>query len=265
MPIISRSLFLKKSVYAIVLGVFFLVTFFLNTGCTKKKPLLSACLTAEEKADLEYFFRFLLFENYGAFVLFGSKPLCEMNFTDTESTAAEEALQQWLESMPEDERKNWQAKLAKKAHTQPELERNLYRGYLAWEKVRKTFEMKHFIVTVDPRLGLGHYDVLLANTEQTTRILAENYDIFRKAAEREFDPNHVVLELKNRASTFWKQVFSLPNHVAKGLLFGFGLKNALLYSGSSIKGSCVSTCPVKFGTGCSVEFYDSSIWFCSRR
>ncbi len=273
--IMSPPSFLKKNVFSILFGLLFLVITFSAVACSsKKQPLLSACLTAEEKADLEYFLRLLIFENYGAFVLFGSKPLCEMNFSDTESTAAELPFQTWYASLPDDRRRELEAKTKRKTQAEPELERNLYRGWLAWEKVRKTFEMKHYILRVDPLRGQGHYAVILANIQQTALVLAENQEIFQNAAGMQFHPLQVVFELQNPESIFWKKIFSLPNHLAKGLLFGFGLRNSIFgnwhfsYSNAKVsselgehiveylKGvpSAVSTNSVKFGKGSPSNF-----------
>ena len=43
----------------------------------------------------------------------------------------------------------------------------------------------------------------------------------------DFHPFQVVFELRNPHSKFWKSVFEAKNHLAKGLLCGFGLKNSL--------------------------------------
>ncbi len=218
-------------------GFFFSVTFFSMSACNNKKQLmLSACLTAEEKKDLEYFFRFLIFENYGAFVLFGSKPLCEMHLSDLGSKEENEtAFQKWLESLPEDERAALEAKLAKKPKERIELKRNLYNGWLAWEKVGKTFNMKRYILRIAPvpvpgrshEAIPGSYQVMLADIQQTAVIMAENDTIFKNAAGMEFHPLQAVFELQNPDSVFWKNVFAVQNHLVKGLLFGFGLKNSI--------------------------------------
>ena len=219
---------------------FFLVTIFLMSAChNKKQPMLSAYLTTEEKADLEYFFRFLIFENYGAFVLFGSKPLCEMHLSDLESKEENKiAFQKWLKSLPEDEQialKTKLEKLAKKTNKQIELKRNLYSGWLAWEKVRKTFSMKRYILSIIPmsvpgrhhEIIPGSYQIIFADIQQTAIVMAENETIFRNAGEMEFHPLQTVLELQNPNSVFWNNVFSVKNHLAKGLLFGFGLRNSI--------------------------------------
>lgn len=229
--------YFKKKVPRILFGLFFLVTVFSASACnSKKQSMLSACLTAEEKADLEYFFRFLIFENYGAFVLFGSKPLCEMRFGNLESREENEAaLQKWLGSLPENERLALEAKLHKKQKEPIGYERNLYKGWLALEKARKTFDMKHYILRIKPtpvpgqshEVIPGRYQVIFADIQHTALVLAENYQVFKNASGMEFHPLKEAFELQNPDSIFWKNVFSVPNHLAKGLLFGFGLRNSI--------------------------------------
>ncbi len=229
--------FLKKSILPILFQTLFMVTIFFSTGCrSKKHPLISACLTAEEKADLECFFRFLIFENYGAFVLFGSKPLCQTHLSDEESTEIKPAFQKWVSSLPDDRRAAIEVAI-NKAHAAPEPEHNLYRGWGALEKVRRNFKMGNFIFRLTPVYFLDSdelipdtYDLTLINIQQTALVLAENYEIFKAAAGMDFDPLQAVFEAQNSDSIFWKNVFSMQNHVAKGLLFGFGIKNSIFFN-----------------------------------
>jgi hypothetical protein len=229
--------YFKKKAPRMLFGLFFLVTIFSTNACSQKKQsMLSACLTAEEKADLEYFFRFLIFENYGAFVLFGSKPLCQTNFSDLESKEENAAaFQKWVESLPENERLALEAKLQKKPKESMRCERNLYRGWLALEKARKTFDLKRYILKIKPtpvpgqnhEVIPGSYQVIFADIQHTALVLAENYQVFKNASGMEFHPLKEVFELQNPDSVFWKNIFSVPNHLAKGLLFGFGLRNSI--------------------------------------
>lgn len=219
---------LKDTFFALLSGLLFLVIICSIIGdAHKKSPRLSACLTAEEKTDLEYFFRSLIFENYGAFVLFGSKPLCNMHLKDTDSTAAEDILQQWLDSLPDDKQAEFETWSKNKKRELSKSERHLYRGWLAWEKVQKTFEMKHYLLRIAPLPGPASYELVLVNIQQTALTLAENYAIFKNAAEMDFHPLQVVFELRNPDSIFWRKVLSMPNHLSKGLLFGFGLRNSI--------------------------------------
>ncbi len=220
---------LKKKFSSPILGILlFFITVFSAVGCkNQKQPPLSSCLTKEEKADLDYFFRFLMFENYGAFVLFGNKPLCEMYIRDTEAEARDPAFEEWFDSLPQEDRIRIRALQKNKTQAEPDLDRNLYRGWLAWEKVQKSFQMKCYVLKIAPLRGSGGYEVMFIHLQETALILAEHYQIFKNATGMDFDPFQVVLECQNPDSVFWKNVFAVPNHVAKGLLFGFGLRNSI--------------------------------------
>jgi hypothetical protein len=211
-----------------LLGCIFLVIIFSSDACySKQQSSFSACLTTEEKADLEYFFRLLMFENHGAFVLFGSKPLCEMCLRDTESKDADVAFQQWFDSLSDEKRKEFKARMTNKTQQEPEFERNPYRGWLALNKVLPTFAEKRFIFRLVPLRAPGRYELILINVQQVSLILTKYYTVFKNAAGMDFNPSQIVFELQDPESIFWKKVFAVPNHVAKGLLFGFGLSNSI--------------------------------------
>ena len=228
---------LKKNVSRSLVNLCFIVILFSLSACNRdKQPVLSACLTDEERKDLEYFFRFLVFENYGAFVLFGSKPLCEMSLQDTDNTPTEADFKHRFNSMSEDDKNQFKPiikKARKRQKKTPKLKRNPYRGLLALEKVRKTFRINGYILRIVPAKAtpvsqrISHYDVMLINIQQTALLLAENYEIFKNASGMDFHPLQAVFELQNPDSVFWKNIFSMKNHIAKGLLFGFGLKNSI--------------------------------------
>jgi hypothetical protein len=191
-------------------------------------------LTDEEKKDLECILRLLIFENHGAFVLFGSKPLCEICAMDTDDTEVDELKhQQLLASMPLEERAEFESTL-KKLEAQEVREpvifaRNPYKGWLALEKVIKNLNIKKYILVIDHE---GMYGVrcdrtlILANIQRVSLVLAENYSIFREASGMDFHPLEAALGLQDPHSVFWNNVFKIDNHLAKGLLFGFGEKNS---------------------------------------
>ena len=212
----------------IIFACLLLVMFFSVSSCnSKKRQLLSACLTTEEKADLDYFFRILMFENHGVFVLFGSKPICEMFLRNTESKDADIAFQQWFDSLPEKKQAEFKARMKNKTQEEIELKRNPYRGWLALQKLLKTLKTKRFLFRIVPLRGPGRYELMLINIQHTSLVMAQNYTAFRSAARMDFNPIQVTLELQNPDSIFWKNIFSCPNHITKGLLFGFGLKNSI--------------------------------------
>src|SRR5579872_5980757 len=66
---------MKKSRSLLKLIFFISIFFVVCCGCQRDKNLLE-CLTKEEKDDLYYLFRQLIDNESGAYVLFGSKPLC---------------------------------------------------------------------------------------------------------------------------------------------------------------------------------------------
>lgn len=58
-------------------------------------------------------------------------------------------------------------------------------------------------------------------------VIEKNYAIFRNVVGEDFHPLEVVFELGNPDALFWKKVLS--DHLAQGILFGFGRKNSLHY------------------------------------
>lgn len=189
----------------------------------------------KEKKDLEYLLRLLIFENHGAFVLFGSKPLCEVCVMDTDDTEVDELQhQQLLASMSSEERIEYEQtlkKLEEKKRGQEEtlFERNPYKGWLALEKVIEKLNIKKYILVIDHEGMYGvrcNRTLIFANIQRVALVLAENYSIFRETSGMDFHPLEMALELKNPHSVFWNNVFKIDNHLAKGLLFGFGRKNS---------------------------------------
>jgi hypothetical protein len=216
----------------------FIFIIFFVAACNDKTLSLTACLSAEEKADLEYFIRWLVFENHGAYALFGSKPMCIMSLRDINTPIDWDAFQAWFDSLPEDEKAKVKSVL-NKAKPAPKFERNPYDGWLALKKTLKNLKMGNYLFRLVPLRNAGHYDLVLINVQSTALVLAENYAVFKEAAGgMDFHPLQAVFELQNPDSVFWKNVFSMQNHTAKGLLFGFGLSNSLFghWSFSSSQG-----------------------------
>lgn len=171
-----------------------------------------------------------MFQNYGAFVVFGSKPLCQISLSDPNSKAAEVAFEEWFASLSVEEKEKIEAvrsQAVKISESDLKLKDSYYKGWLALNKVMKTFEMNNYIFRIVPLRCPDAYDVFLINIQQTALILAENYEIFKEAGGMDFHPLQVVFDAQDLDSLFWHNVFAGENHLAKGLLFGFGLKNSL--------------------------------------
>ncbi|MGE5196148.1 MAG: hypothetical protein ACM3JI_02330, partial [Anaerolineae bacterium] len=97
-------------------------------------------MTVKEREDLEQFFQTLLFKNNGAYVLFGSKPLCELSIRDMDSQAADIAFKKlWAELSPGERetietlrRKVRSKKTQRELDREADLESTYYRGWLAF-------------------------------------------------------------------------------------------------------------------------------------
>lgn len=218
--------------------VIFFFPLFFALSCTKsgqEPSSFTRCLTSEEKRDLQTFFQYLLFDNYGAYVLLGSKPLCELSVHNMDSPAVDEAFQKFWERLTDEERekikeakrKSQAKRNAADLDAEMDLESSRYRGWLAFQKLTDRFKLKGFLFRATPTLRPDTYDILFINIQQTAMTLADNYEVFKKATGMDFHPLQAVFEAQEPSSLFWTHVMALENHMAKGLLFGFGHKNAL--------------------------------------
>lgn len=229
---------LKQIAFVRLYKIAFIVFLFFLFACTNDRnqpSSFSDSLTVKEREDLEQFFQTLLFKNYGAYVLFGSKPLCELSIRDMDSQAADIAFKKnWAELPPRAResiealrRKVQSKKTQKELDGEADLESTYYRGWLAFQKLRERFKMKGFLFRVLPNRRPDAYEILFINIQRTALVLSENYEIFKQVTKMDFHPRHVVFEAEDPQSEFWKNVMSVDNHLAKGLLFGFGRKNSL--------------------------------------
>ncbi len=160
-------------------------------------------------------------EESGAYVLFGSKPLC---------TA-------FLDSTPKKKENFWR---------EPE------EGWRAWEKIKKDFPVSQYMLIRKPlnisildegaTHNLSLHFFIFANVIKTALVLAENYDFFRSFTGIDFHPLEIVFDLENPDSLFWNKFFDGNSKderssqeqrdatIALGLLFGFGKKNTLFFT-----------------------------------
>lgn len=198
----------KKLRETIVYNLKFFIIFFLIIciSCSKKESAYTACLTEEERSDLDYFFRFLMFYDSGAFVLFGSKPLCDSGFFPYVVAK---------ENSP--------------------FTRNPMHGWKAWEKIknhvhpnRYTLLMEQIKKSVNGEIkDFVHF--IFIDKVKVALLLAENYEIFRNYVGIDFHPLKVAFEAEEPNSEFWKKILSFNDGMTNGLLFGFGKRNALFY------------------------------------
>jgi len=165
-------------------------------------------ITQEEKKELEHFFNYVFFENWGIFVLFGSKPMVEVSLID-------------FDSMDFEGKETKVNKAIRVLH-------NPYKGFLVWEKFKDYFKIDKYIVGTLNNPVFGE-TFLVVDIKKLALVIADHYEVFKKAVGFDFDPLEMVFDIQNPDSTFWNTVFELDNHVTKGLIFGYGKKNSYFF------------------------------------
>lgn len=204
---ISLSLVKRK---AFIYPLVFLGMIFLNSCSFFKKGVNTICLSQEEKASLESLFNYMLFEDSGVFVLFGSKPLCEMQFPPFLSLEESEKA---IEQIPDE---------IKEIGHLVEVKTDYLKEWRKWKKIKNRFPIEKYLFA---ERGSSFF---LIDKERTAQVIRENYGFFKKIIGFDFSPRKVVLEIEDQNSSFWTAVFQ--DHIAMGVLYGFGRKNAELFS-----------------------------------
>lgn len=156
-----------------------------------------------------------------------------MSLGDPNSKATQDAFDKWFASISDEDNAEIKTILSKATKSSPrklKMEQHIYEGWLTFKKVLKNFEMKNYLFRVTPLPSPDACDLILINVPETISVLTKHYEIFKQATGMEFEPIKVVLEAEDPDSLFWKRVFAMENHLAKGLLYGFGLKNSLSFN-----------------------------------
>ncbi|MBU6383961.1 MAG: hypothetical protein KGR16_06575 [Verrucomicrobia bacterium] len=196
---LSKS-FAKKKILPYM--IFFVISFL--SGCFHSNQKLD--LSEAERTAIEPLFRYLLFDNHGAFVLFGSKPMCDALLP---SQLDREEAQKMLDKMPEHLRQRVRCL---------EMKEDLQQAWEAWEKIRHRFRISKYV------FARVSDTIFLVNVENVKKIMNDNYSMFEIALGGEFSPEGIVWEMLCSHSVSWKKL--LQNHIAMGLLYGFGKDNA---------------------------------------
>lgn len=170
-------------------------------------------ISSEECEWMTKFFKDLLFEEEGAFTLFGDKPIVvSLLYYYTE-----EEFRTFYEALPEAAKKNTQM-------TKYDFAEN----WSKWEKMKDRFPIYNYLFakrcfSEDKKIYYGFF----VNIVETALALQENYEDFRRVVGYDFHPFDEVFTIKDENSIFWKTV--LKNHALQGILFGFGKKNSYLF------------------------------------
>ncbi len=177
-------------------------------------------VTNEERVWLREFFHDLLFDDPGAYVLYGTKPMSWSLLEDpaTEAELAEHKAR--IESLSSEEKER--LIVLKREHF------DLKANFQKWEQIKRRFPVSQYLFGRFPNRYDNSIDNLFfVNIEQMIRTLLANYIDFRRVLGYGFDPFQVVFEVENRDSKFWNDV--QKHHVLLGILLGFGRDNSWFF------------------------------------
>jgi len=186
-------------------------------SCSKppEKPLN---LSKEERDWMDGFFKGIMIQEDAIYTLCGSKPLTEIviNYYTPEEKKA------FVTQMTEEQKKGaiWT------------VDYELAENWEKWEKVRDRFPLNRRYLFFkkshphDPKLAF----LCFVDVVKLAATLQENYELFSRETNMDFDPMEVVFELE-KGSEFWNEVFdkSINNSALIGVLFGYGIKNAFCF------------------------------------
>jgi hypothetical protein len=204
--------------FARSLKIYLFVFLALLTTCSNPKSSAKTFpITEEERAWLKGFFRDLLFEAPGAYVLYGKKPMMWYCFRKPPTEEEKAELEAYYASLPEEEK------------VAPERKRfDFYTHYYKWEKIKERFAIKQYLFgTFPPRLDHGPESLIFINVEMALKTLLEHYDDFRRVLGYDFDPLEAVFDVENRESQFWKSIMN--NNMLVGILLGYGRENSWFF------------------------------------
>lgn len=197
-------------------------------------------LSKQEKEDLHYFLRQIMDHESGAYVLFGSKPLCTG----------------FLKANPKqvlNDETSWHS---------PE------NGWEVWQKIKNSIPEKRYILIAKPLTihipqteeNFELFFVVFANVQRTASVLSENYGFFKEFIGEDFTPLQLAEELEDPDSVFWNWIFGFDHskpgtylqsrtvyfrNRACGLLFGFGELNSTQFAYEAEIGENPNTSPRK--------------------
>jgi hypothetical protein len=165
-------------------------------GCSQEHSTFS--LSSHEHKALKTFFTPFLFQEGGAFTLFGDKPMTFDLIQDVSELDPDEK-----ESMVTDE--NWQN---------------------GWLKIRDKFKTPLFLLVERPSPLVEGRAVFLINIANTAIVIKKHHHELKEFVGFDFDPLHMVFEIENEESEFWNKV--LRNDYFLGMFLGYGSDNAWL-------------------------------------
>ena len=159
----------------------------------------------EDRSALEGFFRILLLEEGGAYVLFGDKPV---------------AFTAYFHSC------EWNIRSKKRWDYYSENQK-ITNGWKTWKKYQNLFPSDHFALECRA-FGDGRSEICLINRKKWVQIVQDNLTYFRSVLGGEVDPANLLNDyLEGNTALF--NLFH-KHHVLLGIVLGFGTQNAQLFN-----------------------------------
>jgi hypothetical protein len=197
---------------------FFAISFlFFTPSYAKADPKISEktqgwSIEPHERKWLEKFFNDIMLHESAVYTLFGSKPMTMIVLDHT----PEEKIQAIIEEMSEEEKK--ELFFLDEPYDLPD-------NWKKWEKISSRFPILNYLFFKKVREDNPLLeDVYFVNIRQTAFTIEENYELFKKYVDEDFDPLEAVFEIGDERSAFWKA--TAQNSTLLGILYGFGKKNA---------------------------------------
>ncbi len=199
----------------LTLFLLFITIIFYSCSKLSEKPFN---LSKEERDWMDGFFKGIMIQEDAIYTLFGTKPLTRIviNYYTPEEKKT------FVEQMTEEQKANavWTA------------DYQLAENWEKWEKIRERFPVNRRYLFFknqhphDPKLAF----LFFVDVVKLAATLQENYELFSRETNMDFDPMEVVFELE-KGSEFWNEVFdkSINNSALVGVLFGYGIKNAFCF------------------------------------
>ena len=173
----------------------------------KKSPLWQQALNAlsdEDRTILEIFFRLLLKDTNGGYVLYGSKPLLtEQVFSIGEKRNEIGIISKWTR-----------------------FSVILQRGFRIWNKL--PFKSQNYLIQSYHTPVYGAAEFIFANKQSFFHVIEQNLTLFQYALGPEVSSQGLWSQLKDSNQTF-SSIFK-NEKVLFGIVFGYGTQNALKVS-----------------------------------
>jgi len=190
---------------------------------------------------MKEFFSDLLFENQGAYTLYGTKPVSLSLLSPPLTVKEIEQFQAYYDSLPEEKK----PRMKKKPY-------DYLSNYQKWQTIKHRFTIYQYLFgsfpsPFDPTVEI----VFFVNIEESLRVLLRNYEHFHRVLGYDFDPFTVTFEVEDRTSQFWRDV--LHSHALLGILLGFDSADAWFFEwdrkfeeSQGKKGDFIRTLPSTF-------------------